>query len=279
MLAGLGASVAVTLLDLSEDERLLILRGCAGLEGNGAELEGLQTLRAAALQLAEASWSAADSEAFLWVVGACRSQSSGGLLVRRSKARTGYETSGERSATLLFLESAGELLEADKIQISRHPAIRNSLEELVVELSDKDLRGKRQGCQLLVSQVCVMERLVVCGKGAGDLEAIKSLDRDLAGLLQCKDISLRTQALLATKKVKTISRLSAMADDRGVCGGLPKVVAHTELAQLRERFEAFFYSLPHKLMPANAMLEQHFDGVDNGEFQNLSLKEFASRED
>ena len=70
MLAGLGASVAVTLLDLSEDERLLILRGCAGLEGNGAELEGLQTLRAAALQLAKASWSAADSEAFLWVVGA-----------------------------------------------------------------------------------------------------------------------------------------------------------------------------------------------------------------
>ena len=66
---------------------------------------------------------------------------------------------------MLFLESASELLEADKIQISRHPAIRNSLEELVVELSDKDLRGKRQRCQLLVSQVCVMEHLAVCGKG------------------------------------------------------------------------------------------------------------------
>ena len=69
------------------------------------------------------------------------------------------------------------------------------------------------------------------------------------------------------------------AEAEAVVGGLPKVVAHTELAQLRERFEAFFYSLPHKLMPANAMLEQHFDGVDNGEFQNLSLKEFASRGD
>ena len=65
--------------------------------------------------------------------------------------------------SLLFLESAGELSEADKV--SRHPAIRNSLEELALELSDKDLRGKRQACQLLVTQVCAMERLVVSGKG------------------------------------------------------------------------------------------------------------------
>ena len=159
-----------------------------------------------------------------------------------------------------------------------------------------------------------------------ELEMIKSLDPDLAGLLQCKEVSLKTQALLASKKVETISRLSAMVDDRkavqefcakalglapdapesmvevasvvdawesacmrvearnkaeaeAVVGGLPKVVARTELAQLRERFEASFYSLPDKLMPANATLEQHFDMVDNGEFQYLSLKVYASRED
>ena len=50
----------------------------------------------------------------------------------------------------LFLALSGVSGRADKI--SRHPAIRNSLEELAVELSDKDLRGKRQPCQLLVNQ-------------------------------------------------------------------------------------------------------------------------------
>ena len=42
----------------------------------------------------------------------------------------------------------------------------------------------------------------------------QTLDPDLAGLLQTKDVSLKVQALVAQKKVKTISRLSAMADDR-----------------------------------------------------------------
>ncbi|CAE7216749.1 unnamed protein product [Symbiodinium natans] len=154
---------------------------------------------------------------------------------------------------------------------------------------------------------------------------VQTLDPDLAGLLQTKDVSLKVQALVAQKKVKTISRLSAMADDRkgirefcvktlgleasvgddlveiasvvdawesarsrvdarnkaegeAVVDGLPKVVARTELAQLRDRFETAFYPLTEKFMPANATLEQVFDMVDNGEFVNMSLSEFASKE-
>ena len=155
---------------------------------------------------------------------------------------------------------------------------------------------------------------------------VMQLDPDLAGLLQCKEVALKVQAMLAAKKVKTVSRLAALADDRkglrefcvktlaldpdtagndvetaavvdawesarvrvearnkaeaeAVIGGLPKVVPRTEVAQLRERFEAAFYALPDKVMPATATLEQHFDMIDHGEYQYLSLKEYASKED
>ena len=142
-------------------------------------------------------------------------------------------------------------------------------------------------------------------------QAIQALDPELAGLLPCKEVSLQTQALLASKKVKSIGRLAAVADDRSgarkfcntvlglksdvadgavevasvvdawssaqlrvearhnaeaeaVVGGLPKVVARTELSQLRDRFEQSFFKLPEKLMPASATLEQHFDMLGLG---------------
>ena len=57
------ATRLATLLDLSEDEKLFILRGHAGLERSGAELEVLQALLAAALPWAKARWSVAGSEA------------------------------------------------------------------------------------------------------------------------------------------------------------------------------------------------------------------------
>ena len=161
---------------------------------------------------------------------------------------------------------------------------------------------------------------------AAQQEIVKTLDPDLAGLLQCKDVSLQVKAKLAEKKVKTTSRLSAMADSRqgvrefcqkslglkpeegddmieiasvvdaweaaharvearnkaeaeAVIGGLPKAVARPELAQLRDRFETSFYTLQDKLIPASATLEQHFDMIVHGEWQYLSLKEFASKED
>ena len=69
------------------------------------------------------------------------------------------------------------------------------------------------------------------------------------------------------------------AEAEAVVGGLPKAVARPELAQLRERFETSFYSLQDKLVPAAATLEQHFDMVDHGEWQYLSLREYASKED
>ena len=71
----------------------------------------------------------------------------------------GRSVPGSGFKTLLFMESAGELLASAKI--SAHPAVRNCLEELSVELADNNLRGKKQACQLLVSQVCAMERVVL----------------------------------------------------------------------------------------------------------------------
>ena len=80
-------------------------------------------------------------------------------LEARAAEPCGRSVPGSCFKTLLFMESAGELLASAKI--SAHPAVRNCLEELSVELADNNLRGKKQACQLLVSQVCAMERVVL----------------------------------------------------------------------------------------------------------------------
>ena len=56
-------------------------------------------------------------------------------------------------------------------------------------------------------------------------------------------------------------------------------MARPELAQFRGRLETSFYSLQDKLVPAAASLEHHFDMIDHEEWQYLSLREYASKED
>lgn len=55
--------------------------------------------------------------------------------------------------------SAGEV--SLERRISSHPAIKNSLEELSLELGNGDLRGRRKAMPLLVCMVRSMEALVL----------------------------------------------------------------------------------------------------------------------
>ena len=69
------------------------------------------------------------------------------------------------------------------------------------------------------------------------------------------------------------------AEAEAVISGLPKTVARTELGQLREILESTFHEIPEKCAPAATTLERHFDMIDHGEWQQLSLQDYASRED
>ena len=82
-------------------------------------------------------------------------------LYSRAAEPCGRTVPGSCLKTLMFMESAGEL--SEHLKISNLPAVRNSLEELALELSAKNPQGRKQARQLLTSQVCAMERLVVLG--------------------------------------------------------------------------------------------------------------------
>ncbi|CAE7206140.1 unnamed protein product [Symbiodinium natans] len=148
---------------LSKLIRQASLPAAIGLAGAGAE-RAMQRLgkgrRASTLRKHVRTWSRVHE----WVLGAFGvAWPSAAHFVAYLEARAaepcGRSVPGSCLKSLMFIESAGELHASDKI--SAHPAVRNCLEELSVELADKNLRGKKQACQLLVSQVCAMERLVV----------------------------------------------------------------------------------------------------------------------
>ena len=133
------------------------------------------------------------------------------------------------------------------------------------------------------------------------------------------------QAKLSVQRVRTLSRLSAIADDRGALrtfcqntlqmhlqndvvdvasvvdawessktrmevrnkaeaeaslSQLPKAISKVEIQDLQRRFEMLRnYKLEDRTMPASSTLELVFDQVENGEFKNMSLSQFVSRED
>ena len=151
--------------------------------------------------------------------------------------------------------------------------------------------------------------------------AIKLLEADFHGLLQVKEITEVNQAKLAVAMVRSVSRLSTVADDRAgirqfcqrvlnldpnnnmveiaaiidawescttrmsvrhkaeaeaTLSSQPRAVNKVELA----RFESIHgYKLKDRTTPAASALEQIFDQVENGEFKNMSLVQFVSRED
>eukprot|EP00439_Symbiodinium_sp_Y106_P010341 s8037_g1.t1 len=166
-------SKLATLSDLSSEELQSILERRAGRAVSEEEISSFSALVAAAdvwasssrishtgLQSLEWTGAAERPPCADWVLGAFgETDHFVAYLEARAAEPCGRSVPGSCFKTLLFMESAGELLASAKI--SAHPAVRNCLEELSVELADNNLRGKKQACQLLVSQVCAMERVVL----------------------------------------------------------------------------------------------------------------------
>ena len=155
--------------------------------------------------------------------------------------------------------------------------------------------------------------------------AISLLEPDLHGILQVKEVPALIQARLSVARVRTVSRLSSMADDRAAVRNFcrdtlnlslvndivdvasvvdawessqvritarnkseaeaaissqPRAINKVELHDLVSKFEALHGGkLEDKFTPAAVALEQVFEQVENGEFKNMALVQFVSRED
>ena len=155
--------------------------------------------------------------------------------------------------------------------------------------------------------------------------AVSLIDPDLHGMLQVKEVPLLIQARLSVARVRTMSRLSTVADDRGSVGNFchdtlnmnlvndivdvaavvdawessqvrmtarnkaeaeasissqPRAVNKVELQDLIQKYETLHGTkLEDKFTPAAVALEQVFEQVENGEFKNMALVQFVSRED
>ena len=155
--------------------------------------------------------------------------------------------------------------------------------------------------------------------------AIALLDADLHGLLQVKEVEEVLQAKLSVAKVRSISRMSTVADDRAAMrkfcvdvltldetrdvveiaslvdawesantrvsvrnkaeaeagvANIPKALSKVEVQELLVKFQRVHgVKLEDRNTPAASTLEQIFDQAEQGEFKNMSLVQFLSRED
>ena len=155
--------------------------------------------------------------------------------------------------------------------------------------------------------------------------AIALMDADLHGLLQVKEVEEVLQAKMSVARIRSVSRLSTVADDRAAMrrfcadvlaldetrdvveiaslvdawesantrvavrnkaeaeagvASIPRALNKVEVQELMVRFQnVFAIKLEDRNTPAAATLEQIFDQVEQGEFKNMSLVQFLSRED
>ena len=155
--------------------------------------------------------------------------------------------------------------------------------------------------------------------------AVALIDADLHGLLQVKEVDEVIQAKLSVARVRSMGRMSTVADDRAgmrkfcadVLGldetrdvveiasmvdtwesantrvsvrnkaeaeagvaSMPRAINKVEVQDLLVRFQQVHgVKLEDKNTPATSTLEQIFDQVEQGEFKNMSLVQFLSRED
>jgi hypothetical protein len=155
--------------------------------------------------------------------------------------------------------------------------------------------------------------------------AISLLEPDLHGMLQVKEVPALIQARLSVARVRSMSRLSTVADDRAAVRNFcrdtlnmnlvndivdvaavvdswessqvrmaarnkaeaeaslssqPRAVNKVEVQDLIQKYETLHGGkLEDRFTPAAVALEQVFEQVENGEFKNMALVQFVSRED
>ena len=166
---------------------------------------------------------------------------------------------------------------AQNANAEHHALLKDLDPDFAGLLQAKDVALEVQAA-LAKLKVCSISRFSALADSRADLRAFgeKSLQPVAADALDIIGMASLVDAWECAK-VRMEARHKAEAE--AVLCGMPKVVARTELGQLRGLFEQSFHTMPENCAPSAATLEQHFDMVDHGEWHVLSLKEYGSRED
>ena len=142
-------------------------------------------------------------------------------------------------------------------------------------LEKKQISERLQGALSNVG-VRSISRFSVIGDAAADVRAFAV---DTAGLERARDVVQIAGLVDAWEACKTRMRVRHQAEADASVASLPPPVHKVEAQDLRLRFEQMHYRLEDKVAPSTGTLEQLFDQIEAGEWKNMALAQFMSRED
>lgn len=139
----------------------------------------------------------------------------------------------------------------------------------------KEIPARLQG-QLSNLGVKSVSRYSVIGENAGD---IRTFAVDHAGQDRNRDVVSIAGLVDLWNACKTRMTARHQAEADASNQRLPAPVQRGELQELKQRFEVIYYQLDDKVTPSGGTMEQLFEQVEAGEWKNMSLVQFMSRDD
>ena len=114
----------------------------------------------------------------------------------------------------------------------------------------------------------------------GDTSAeIRTFGVDQCGLERARDVVQLAGLVDAWEASKTRMKVRHQAEADAAIASLPPPMNKMEAQDLKVRFEQMHYKLEDKVAPSTGTLEQLFEQIEAGEWKNMSLAQFMSRED
>lgn len=153
-----------------------------------------------------------------------------------------------------------------------------------VKLLDPDFQGllerKSVGEHLQATLATLQVRSIslysVIGETSND---IRNFVVDQCGLDRNRDVVAIAGMVDAWNACKTRMTVRHQAEAEAHAAALPPPLNKTEAQDLKARFEQMHYHLEDKVAPASGTLEQLMEQVESGEFRNMALVQFMSRDD
>ena len=177
----------------------------------------------------------------------------------------------------LFVKSLCAM--ADPFDLATAEGVRDAVASL-----DPDFQGlleRKELAQVVQARlgnvgVRSISRFSVIGEANGDVRAFAV---DHLRMDRGRDVVQIAALVDAWQASKTRMSVRHQVEAEAATASLPPPVNKTEAQDLRVRFEQMHYKLEDKVTPASGTLEQMFEQVEAGEWKNMSLVQFMSRDD
>ncbi|CAL1149061.1 unnamed protein product [Cladocopium goreaui] len=160
---------------------------------------------------------------------------------------------------------------------------QEGLRDAVAKL-DPDFQGllERKGVpartQGVLSNLGVpsISKFAALAEAAGDVRAFAV---DHCQLVRGRDVVSIASLVDSWQACTTRMQVRHKAEAEATVAALPAPVNKVEAQDLKVRFEQMYYKMEDKVAPATATLEHVFDQVEAGEWKNMALVQFLSKDD